>query len=225
MQAVILAAGEGTRLRPFTLETPKALVDIQGQPLLERILDALPDPVTEILIVVGYKRDQIRRRIGKMWKGKPVRYVVQTKLTGTGDAIHRTKKYLHDRFLVVNGDDLYTKADLERLTAHPLGILLNRTRASIPFSALLDADERLAAIEARAPAEEEKLQICGAYLLDERFFHYPLISIPVRAHKEFSLPHTLVEMAKNLPVHAEFATGWRPVGTPEELAAVQDLTT
>jgi bifunctional UDP-N-acetylglucosamine pyrophosphorylase/glucosamine-1-phosphate N-acetyltransferase len=221
MQAVVLAAGEGTRLRPLTLKTPKALVDIQGRPLLERILDALPDPVTEILIVVGYKRDQIRRRIGKTWNGKSVRYVVQTKLVGTGDAIHRAKKYLHDRFLVVNGDDLYTKADLERLTAHPLGILLNKTRASIPFSALLDASGRLTGIEAKAPASEEKLQPCGAYLLDERFFHYPLVSIPVRSHEEFSLPHTLIEMAKDVPIHAEFATGWRPVGTPEELAEAQ----
>ena len=217
MQAVILAAGAGSRLRPLTLDTPKTLLPLHDLPLIEHILNALPDTITEIILVVGYKRVQVHRRLGSTWKGRPIQYVLQTKQAGTGDALHRTKQYLHNRFLVLNGDDLYTKADLERLIAHPIAILLHTTMAPILSSALLDKAGNFVGIENHAPAHEEKRQICGAYVLDERFFHYPLVSVLVRGRQELSVPHTLVELSKDIPVHAEQASWWQPVGTLAEL--------
>ena len=60
MQAVILAAGEGKRMRPLTLERPKPLIEVAGRPILEHIIDALPREVDEIILVVGYKGGQRR---------------------------------------------------------------------------------------------------------------------------------------------------------------------
>lgn len=216
MQAVILAAGKGTRLRPLTDRIPKALVAIKGQPLIERILAALPRDITEIIIVVGHLAEQIRGHIGPSWHGIPVRYVVQDPLDGTGTAIHLAKGLLHGSFLVVNGDDLYDQADLTRLCGHPFAILLHQTNGPISPSALVDTKGHFIGLETNPPQGEHHKRVCGAYVLDERFFRYPLAETPVRDHHEFSLPHTLVEVAKDLPIRAEMARFWQPVGTPEE---------
>ena len=61
MKAIILAAGEGTRLRPLTLETPKAMVEIFGKPLLAHNMDKLLNYVDEFILVVKYKQEKVRQ--------------------------------------------------------------------------------------------------------------------------------------------------------------------
>ena len=65
MKAVILAAGEGVRMRPLTNNCPKPMIKILGKPILHHIIDALPDEVNEIILVVGYLGDQIENYFGK----------------------------------------------------------------------------------------------------------------------------------------------------------------
>lgn len=221
MQAVILAAGRGTRLQPLTDATPKALVDIGGETLLEHLLLALPKEIHEIIIVVGHLGDHIEKRIGSAWHGKAVCYVTQSTLDGTGSALHLVKDLIHGTFLVVNGDDLYGAPDLSRLIAHPLAILLSLSDTPVEHAALVGTDGRFMGLETRPPMSEPQRRVCGAYVLDERFFKYPLAKIPVRDHQEFSLPHTLVELAKDAVVRIEFADYWRPVGTAAELERVR----
>lgn len=221
MQAVILAAGKGERLAPITDNTPKALLDINGKLLIQHILNALPDSVREIHIIVGHLKNQIIKTIGYVSNNRPIFYTEQKTLNGTGGAIHLLKNKLSGTFLVVNGDDLYSEEDLERLAEHAAGILLFKTKESIPNSALLDEDGQFVGIEANPPKNEWKYRVCGAYIFDERFFNYPLASVTVRGHKEFSIPHTLVRMSKDIPIKTELATNWRPVGTQEELATAR----
>ncbi len=233
MQAVILAAGKGLRLRPLTDSTPKALIDVCGQPLIFHILSSLPDDVTEIFIVVGYLYEQIKNAVGNAWKGKPVQYIIQDPLDGTGSALHLVKDRLIGKFLVVNGDDVYDKVDLERLIAHELGLLVLSTMEPVTASALQDADGRFIGIESTdnhpqpllekegSQSREEKLRVCGAYILDERFFRYPLATVTVHDKSEYSLPHTIVEMTRDLSIKIERADNWQPVGTPEELEKIR----
>src|SRR3989344_405602 len=107
MQAVILAAGLGTRMGALTRNTPKPLLKIQDRTLLEHNLTAMPDEIDEVVLVVGYLDDQIRNFVGKEFLGKKITYVHQEKLRGTGHALSMCKGVLQDRFLVMNGDDLY----------------------------------------------------------------------------------------------------------------------
>lgn len=223
MQAVILAAGRGLRLRPTTETTPKALVDICGTPLIVRILASLPDTVTEIFVVVGHLKEQVMDAVGGSFGGKPVHYVAQDPLDGTGSALHLLKDRLSGTFLVVNGDDLYDRGDLERLIAHDLAILVLPTKDAVESSALRDETGRFAGLELNAPEAETKLRVCGAYVLDERFFRYPLVTVSVHGKTEYSLPHTLVEMSRDSAIKTEEATSWIPVGTPEELDRARSI--
>lgn len=217
MQAVILAAGRGLRLRPLTETTPKALVDICGTPLIERTIASLPEEVTEVFVVVGHLKQQIVDALGESIDGRDIRYVTQETLDGTGSALHLLREKLHGKFLVVNGDDLYAAADLERMIAHPLAILVSSTETPVAASALRDPAGRFEGLESNAPEHETKLRVCGAYVLDDRFFDYPLAEVNVHGSVEYSLPHTLVEMSADCDIRVEEASKWYPVGTPEEL--------
>lgn len=220
MLAVILAAGRGTRLRPLTDVTPKGLVDIGGgKPLLEATLEALPKEMDRLVIVVGHLGDQIQAYFGSAWHGIPIDYVVQDPIDGTGTAVRLAQPYVSGSFLVVNGDDVYAKADLARLITHPLAILVQTTPDPLRQSARVSPDGFFLGLAKSAAAPSRR--VCGAYVLDERFFAEPLAHIDVRDHRESSLPHALAALAKHLPVHTEEATYWRPVGTPEELADIR----
>src|SRR5882672_8678661 len=113
MKAVIFAAGLGTRLRPITDTLPKPLVPVAGRAVLLRTLEALPRSISDVTVVVGYKGEMIRQALAHDLR---VRFVEQPELRGTYDALLRAKPHLGDeRFLALNGDDLYHMMDLARL--------------------------------------------------------------------------------------------------------------
>jgi len=106
LKAVVLAAGEGRRLRPLTETRPKHMIQICGKPLLEYHLSALRDAgIKEILLVVNYKADQIRRYFGDGLRfGVKIEYVYQKKIKGTADAFALAKEYVNEDFLATYGD-------------------------------------------------------------------------------------------------------------------------
>lgn len=212
MQAVILAAGKGLRLRPFTEHHPKPLLPIAGQPILDYTLNSLPEQIKEVIIVVGYLGEQIKEKYGSHWNGLPISYVEQSELLGTGDAITRARELLYSPFLVVNGDDLYTKRDLEQLVANPNSILAWQSTTPTTFGLKQDANGALLGFDSTS-----SLVNCGAYCLTAEFFSAPLFPITVHERTEYSLPHTLIELSTNVPVKVVKATGWLPIGTPEQM--------
>ena len=217
MQAVILAAGQGLRLRPFTEKHPKPLIPIADKSLIQYTLEALPDSTTEVVIVVGYLGDQIREALGNKWNRLPITYVDQPELSGTGNALLMAKDLLHDKFLVVNGDDLYTKQDLSKLVEPELSMLAWQSTTPYEFGLDVSEDQILKGFNPNSA-----LLNCGAYCLNESFFAEPLATITVHEKTEYSLPHTLVALAKNQTVKVVFATDWLPVGTPEQLSFAND---
>jgi len=68
-----LAAGEGKRLRPLTLETPKPLLKIKGRPILDYTFSSLPEKISEVILVVGYKGEQIKNYLGDEFSGKKIK--------------------------------------------------------------------------------------------------------------------------------------------------------
>lgn len=105
--AVVLAAGEGTRLRPLTHNRPKPMLPAANQPILQHVLDALVDAGMErIVIVVGYKRERVQEHFGPQYRDTPIEYVTQEKQLGSGHALLQVKSTVDAPFIVVNGDKL-----------------------------------------------------------------------------------------------------------------------
>ena len=106
MKAVILAAGEGIRLRPLTLTRPKHLISIGGKPLLEHILDSLKaNGLSEALIIVHYMADKLEQFFGDGSRfGMEFKYSLQQGVRGTADAAGLAKSYVDEDFLLIYGD-------------------------------------------------------------------------------------------------------------------------
>jgi mannose-1-phosphate guanylyltransferase len=104
VQAVVLAGGLGTRLRPITLTRPKPLLPILNRPLILRVMDLLPPQVDEVFIATGYMGDKVAdlfKREKTRWK---VEVVNEERPLGTGGALKNLEKCLHGKFIVLNGD-------------------------------------------------------------------------------------------------------------------------
>ena len=106
MQAVILAGGQGTRLRPLTLTCPKPLLPIANVPMIHRIVDKLPDDVDEVLLAVNYKLDMLRGYFERHDVGRTVTVVEEKEPLGTAGAIKNVEPHIDGPFLVFNGDIL-----------------------------------------------------------------------------------------------------------------------
>ncbi|ELY53468.1 nucleotidyl transferase [Natronococcus amylolyticus DSM 10524] len=108
MQAVVLAAGEGTRLRPLTEDKPKALVEVDGKPLVEDVFDNLLEiGVTELVVVVGYQKEQLIERYGDAYEGVPITYAHQREQLGLAHAILQAEPHVDDDFVLMLGDNVF----------------------------------------------------------------------------------------------------------------------
>jgi len=213
MKTVILAAGLGTRLRPLTKSTPKPLVEVGKKTIIEYTLNALPDVVSEIFIITGYLADQIKKKLGNEWNGQPIKYIDQKELNGTAGALWLIKDELNEKFLVLNGDDIYSRDDLERLVNNDLAMLVIETNKSVARPCLEDKNRNFIGLGDNN--NQAKLLNTGAYMLDKRFFDYEPAQIPDKL--EAGIPDTLVNMAKDHKIKLERANFWLPVGNHEQL--------
>lgn len=107
-QAVVLAAGEGERLRPFTASKPKVMIRVANKPVLQYVIEALErNGIRRILFVVGYKREKIMDYFGDGADfDVKIDYVFQEHLLGTGDALKQAEDKTDERFLVLSGDNV-----------------------------------------------------------------------------------------------------------------------
>ena len=221
MQCVILAAGRGVRMGKLTEDTPKPMLRIQGKPLLEWKLETLPSDIDEVIITIGYLGEQIESYFGSKWKGKKIHYVRHEKLDGTGGSIHLVKNtgLLSTPALVMMGDDLYRKEDLEWLMKHDLAVLACEVEDSSQFGVLeTDENGKLVSIIERPHDPSLKLVNTGAYMLSGSFFDYPLVPI---SETEYGLPQTLVMMRDGHDIAVERTKTWFPIGNPEALAEAE----
>ena len=122
MQAVILAAGQGTRLRPFTNECPKPLVGVQGKPMLHYQLEALDGAgVRECVIVVGWCADLIREAIGARFGNVAISYVENEIYDRTNNiySLWLARRSIVDDILLLEGDLVFEPALLLDLLDTP----------------------------------------------------------------------------------------------------------
>ncbi len=191
MQAVILAAGRGVRMKPLTDTTPKPLLKIAGRPLLEYTFDALPKEVDEVIVVIGYLGEQIRAYLGDNFRGRRIEYVTQKKLEGTAKALFEARPFLREKFLVLMADDLYAKADIEKCLAREQAILLIKIDQPGPGGkALLDNAGNLAEVVEGKEYPAGTLISANAFSLSEKIFEYDPVKLTDR-EGEWGLPQTV----------------------------------
>ena len=221
MQIVILAAGRGTRMKDLTDNVPKPMLEINNKPILAYKLEALPEEINEVIFVIGYLGNQIQQYFGDFYGGRNISYVVQEVLNGSGGALELAKDLLKNDFLVMMGDDLYMKNDIQEIMKHDLAVLGLEVDEPNRFGIIhLSELGNLVGVIEKPEISGPALANIALYKLNKKFFDYPLVSI---GKGEFGLPQTLALMAREFPVHVEKASGWFPIGNPEDLEKAIDV--
>lgn len=221
MQIIILAAGRGTRMKELTDEIPKPMLKIKNKPILEYKLETLPQEITEVIFVVGYKGSKIEEYFGNEFDGRKISYVIQENLNGTGGALWLVKDLVEEKFIVMMGDDLYYPDDVLKLIKYDRAILACETDSPSQFGVFkIDKDENLLEIIEKPINPVGNLINTGLYVLTKNFFDYELVAI---SETEFGLPQTIVKMAKDLPVKIVKTDKWQPIGNPQDLKQAHKL--
>jgi L-glutamine-phosphate cytidylyltransferase len=141
--AVMLAAGNGTRLLPFTLETPKCLVRVAGRPILDNALEVLAaQGCREVRIVIGHLGEVIRRRISNRFAGMCIAYVenVAYRTTNSMYSLALGLSDLDDAAWVLEGDVFLESAVLDVPTSDEITWLVDSSARSLDGS-YVESDE------------------------------------------------------------------------------------
>ena len=215
MQAIILAAGEGIRLKPLTDTIPKCLIKVGRKTILEHTLSELPQNIKEVIIVVGHLKSQIKKQIGNHFANRNIRYVEQTERLGTGHALFTAKNAIDNgKFAVLMGDNIYTKRDIESCLSQSLALLVKEIEAPERLGVLkVESGVLVDVIEGSKPAAGS-LMNCALYVLDKRIFDYSLVAIN---KKEYGLPQTIAKMSAQHPVKIVKATFWMSINTIQDV--------
>jgi bifunctional UDP-N-acetylglucosamine pyrophosphorylase/glucosamine-1-phosphate N-acetyltransferase len=225
MDAVILAAGLGLRLRPHTLTTPKPLLHVRGRPILNWTLAALPKEVSRVVVVTHHLAEQFTDYLRTQTHFADWATVHQAHPRGTGDALKACRDAVgSERFLVLNGDDLYGAADLAALLRHPCGMLAHPVDDPGRFGiAFLKEDgsgtlDRL--LEKPADLAGPRLANIGAYLFPRWVFD---VELPLSPRGEYEITDAVSAVAARAPFHVVPARAWLPIGTVEAWRAAEAL--
>jgi bifunctional UDP-N-acetylglucosamine pyrophosphorylase/glucosamine-1-phosphate N-acetyltransferase len=211
MDAIILAAGKGTRLRPYTNDVPKPLLPVQGRPILDWIIGALP-PVDRLIVVVNYLGEQIEAYLKSQRHVSNWTTVRQVEPRGTGDALMACKgKTSADTVMVLNGDDLIGRADLKRLGAVPAGILVHPVGAPEAFGIVFpNPDGTLRhIIEKPQGLTPPQLANIGGYVFPKGVFDLTLTLSP---RNEYEITEAVARLAEQAPFHVVESQYWLPIG-------------
>lgn len=220
MQAVILAAGKGTRMGDATLEIPKPLLEVNGKTLLEHKFDAMPAGVDEIIVVIGWMGIQIQERFGESYRGIRMRYVEQEVLDGTMGALSCAKNILRGRFLVMMGDDIYAREDMDKCLRHTDGwsLVVHKTNSARAGGAVVfDSEEKILAVK-EGEHEGERFTSTNLFSLDTHIFDFPMVP-KAEGSREFGLPQTALAAAASLgiPLYAVATSFWIQVTSQSDL--------
>ncbi|MDP3901594.1 MAG: sugar phosphate nucleotidyltransferase [bacterium] len=217
MKAIILAAGEGIRMRPLTLEKPKPLLEVTGKPLLRHIYESLPDVIDEVVLVVGYKGDLIKKHFGSEFAGKKISYVEQLEKLGTAHALGLCRPHLSEgeKFLLLYADDLQHKESMTRLLRHDNALLVHKVEDPRRFGVVVTNDGgKILDIEEKPKNPKTNLVAIGVYVLNYNIFKYELHE---KKNGEYFLTDMIKSMIKDQDVFAEETSFWHPIGYPEDL--------
>jgi len=219
-QAVILAAGEGQRLRPFTVNRPKVMLSIAGKPILQYVVEALArNGIRDVVLVVGYHKEQIFDYMGSGEQlGVAITYVTQEKQLGTAHALAQARDVIKGEFLVLPGDNLIEGATIARFAdVRPEALLVKRVDNPARYGVVTVDRGQVREIVEKPEEATSNMVSTGIYAFTTQIFDF--------IESELGIPDVLNRMiARGRSIAVEETDGtWRDVIYPWDILNLNDV--
>jgi mannose-1-phosphate guanylyltransferase len=229
VQALVLAGGEGTRLRPLTYTTPKPVMPLAGRPFLTFMLDwARSHQVDEVILSCGFMSDDVKRVLGDIYDGMRLRYVTEDEPLGTAGPVRLAydEGLLDERFFVLNGDvltdiDITAERDEHESTGARVTLALQAVEDTSSYGVVpTGPDRRVEAFLEKTEGEVPTNRInAGAYVVEREVIEGIEPGRAVSFEREV-FPALVGDGLYGFPT----AGYWIDIGTPERyLEATWDL--
>jgi UDP-N-acetylglucosamine diphosphorylase/glucosamine-1-phosphate N-acetyltransferase len=182
-QAIVLAAGEGQRLRPFTVTRPKTMLAIADKPILQYVVEALAgNGIRNIVLVTGYQKEQVFDCMGSGEQfGVALTYVTQDAQLGTAHALAQAEGVAEDEFLVIAGDNLIEADTIsDFVNIKPDAVLVKRVNNPARYGVVNISKDKITNIVEKPREAGGNLVDTGIYAFTREVFQFTqsLLDIP-----------------------------------------------
>lgn len=222
-QAVILAAGKSTRIYPLTITKPKPLLKVANKPILSHNLDQMVDLVDEAVIIVGYKKEKLMEYYGKEYKGIRLIYAPQNEQLGSGHALLQAEPFIRDRFIMIVGDDLFSRVDIEAALEYPNSAVGMKVADPSNFGVLVHENGKLIKLVEKPQEFVSDLASTGLHVFTRDIFDC-LRRIEKSARGELEVSAATNLLLEKMPVQCLDTKGyWIPIGYPWNLLQANEF--
>ena len=225
MEAIILAGGFGTRLRPAVADLPKSMANIIGRPFLEFLLDRLiQSGIKHVVLSVGYMHEIIMDHFKSAYKSLKISYAIETEPLGTGGGIRMAMRQANsENVLVLNGDTLFmldikTFSDFHNSRKSLFSIALRQVESTSRYgSVIIDNEGIISGFTEKNEQESSGLINAGIYLISRKY----IIELPLP--EVFSIEKDLIQKAFQTNLFYGFPDSgyFIDIGIPEDYIRAQ----
>jgi len=219
MQAVVLAAGEGQRLWPFTAAKPKVMIKVAGKPILEYVVRALREAgIFDIVMVIGYRKERIMDYFGDGSQfGVKIKYAEQKQQLGTAHALKQAEEFIEDSFIVCPGDNIVDSKTIE-CALEPWTLVYKKVKPQeqTKYGSVIVDNGTVGCVVEKPEEFISNLANTGIYSFERSAFE--------RIGNETSLIPIINDIASEFPLKAVETDGiWMDVVYPWDILKVNDL--
>lgn len=218
-QAVILAAGEGKRLRPLTVLRPKAMLPVGNKPILQYVLEAVAaNGIRDIVMVVGYHKEQVQDHFGSgKSMGMDIKYVEQRQQLGTAHALKQAREMMGDQFLVISGDKYVAPSTIAPLVKSSSNAMLATFQKNgAKYGVVVAEDGKVVKVVEKPGGAQESLISAGVYAFTRDVFDH--------IANDVEIPSVLTRMAEHgLSIQLlETRDAWMDMVYPWDMLALNE---
>ena len=220
--ALILAAGKGTRMWPLTENSPKPLLPICGLPIIERQIQEFKKVgVKKIYILIGYRMKELSDYLGETKYGIDIQYIVQEEQKGTGHAVNQAKNIIKGNFYCINGDLIVDSKNLERLKEkeNNLTMMVTNVKDGSNFGVIESNNGRLISINEKGISGKSTIN-AGVFLFNEKIFD-AINNIEKSIRGEYELTDALQYISNDIHI-LEYQGFWKDIGAPWDLITANE---
>jgi len=227
MDAVVMAAGEGTRLRPLTSTRPKPMLPVAGKPILEWNLEALArNKFKRAVLIVGYKKETIIDHFGKRFNGVKLRYIEQKEQLGTAHALSMAEGKVGENFLAMNGDLILSEkliSNFRKKAKAGNSICLARVNNPSEFGIVNLKGNLISSIAEKPKKSTSNLANAGIYSFNSEIFD-AIRAIEKSTRLEYELTDALKILIKEKKLHGfKCENHWIDIGRPWDLLDANEI--